>query len=349
LLCLEDGQVVVAKMHQLSITGGLLHLAKPLDDSMNVELMFHIGASTVRNKAQMLLPMWATQGCMQPFRFDDFGGEQRWDLETNLHSLLHRNRAPSREVLEDLTSAAPAPEAVEEPQSLAAAPAEAIEGWGERIAPEMEYQPDTRAQLPPVMEFVEEAEAPATLAMELQQDNESAAPVVEFPEEPVEPSASAMEFQYESERATAPVMEYRQDPEEPVVPAMEPRNEYYEVSAAPGMEFRQEYEESAAPVVEFQQETDEPSEFVEETAGPQEQASSSIDAFVEPLTSEPMAPSQVVLYFDTPADSLHFTLAASDVISGDRGVDGVYAMVREIRKAGRIIARDVSLSEPHSH
>jgi hypothetical protein len=52
-----------------------------------------------------------------------------------------------------------------------------------------------------------------------------------------------------------------------------------------------------------------------------------------------MAASQVVLYFDKQEDALHFTLAASSVISGDgsaRGKDAVAKIAAEIRKASRI-------------
>ena len=36
-----------------------------------VEFIFHLGETTIREKAQMLFPMWATQGWLQPFRFID--------------------------------------------------------------------------------------------------------------------------------------------------------------------------------------------------------------------------------------------------------------------------------------
>jgi len=75
MLRLENGRHVRAKLHQVSVTGGLLSLEQPLDEGIKVEVMFHIGSSTVRNKGAMLFPMWATKGCLQPFRFLDFSEE----------------------------------------------------------------------------------------------------------------------------------------------------------------------------------------------------------------------------------------------------------------------------------
>jgi len=69
-------------------TGGVIHFEKPLDEKLEVELIFHISKSTIRGKAQMLFPMWATQGWMQPFRFVDLSDENRHSLDINLKSFL---------------------------------------------------------------------------------------------------------------------------------------------------------------------------------------------------------------------------------------------------------------------
>ena len=61
---------------------------KPLDEGIKVEVMFHVAGSTVRSKAAMLFPMWATQGCLQPFEFADLGEENRLKLETDLQTFL---------------------------------------------------------------------------------------------------------------------------------------------------------------------------------------------------------------------------------------------------------------------
>jgi len=88
LVQLENGRQIRARLHQLSFTGGLLHLEAPLDEGIKAEVMFHVGGSTIRSKAAMLFPMWATQGCLQPFEFTGLSEEDRQKLETDLQKLL---------------------------------------------------------------------------------------------------------------------------------------------------------------------------------------------------------------------------------------------------------------------
>ena len=95
LVRLENGRNIRARLHQLSVTGGLLSLSKPLDESIKVELIFHVGSATVRSHARLLFPMWATKGYLQPFRFTDLAGEERTKLERNLKSFVASSRAGS--------------------------------------------------------------------------------------------------------------------------------------------------------------------------------------------------------------------------------------------------------------
>jgi hypothetical protein len=95
LLRLESGRQVRARLHQLSATGGLLQLDEALDEGIKVEVMFHVGTCTVRSKAIVLFPMWATQGCMQPFEFTDLGEQERGKLELDLQKLLSSPAAGS--------------------------------------------------------------------------------------------------------------------------------------------------------------------------------------------------------------------------------------------------------------
>jgi hypothetical protein len=88
LVRLENGRQIRARLHQLSFTGGLLHLDAPLDEGIKAEVMFHIGGSTIRSKAAMLFPMWATQGCLQPFEFADLGEDDRLKLKAALERFL---------------------------------------------------------------------------------------------------------------------------------------------------------------------------------------------------------------------------------------------------------------------
>jgi hypothetical protein len=54
----------------------------------------------------MLFPMWATQGCLQPFEFADLGEEDRQKLEADLHQLLSCPTADLEEPPEQASEAA---------------------------------------------------------------------------------------------------------------------------------------------------------------------------------------------------------------------------------------------------
>ena len=88
LLQLQNRRQIRTRLNQLSSNGGLLQLEKPLDEGIIVEVLFHVGSTTVRSKAEMLFPMWATKGCLQPFRFKDLEDAVRGSLEEDLKILL---------------------------------------------------------------------------------------------------------------------------------------------------------------------------------------------------------------------------------------------------------------------
>jgi hypothetical protein len=88
LVRLPNRRSLRAAIHQLSISGGVIHLEKPLDEKLEVELIFHIRETTIRSKAQMLFPMWATQGWMQPFRFVSLSDADRDTLDAKLKSFV---------------------------------------------------------------------------------------------------------------------------------------------------------------------------------------------------------------------------------------------------------------------
>jgi len=89
LLRLPNRREVRGKLHQLSTTGGLVNLDKTLEEKLEVELIFQLGETTVREKAQMMFPMWATQGWLQPFRFVGLPEASRNELEKSLLEFLH--------------------------------------------------------------------------------------------------------------------------------------------------------------------------------------------------------------------------------------------------------------------
>lgn len=88
LLQLQNRRQIRTRLNQLSANGGLLQLDKPLDEGIIVEVLFHVGATTVRSQVEMLFPMWATKGCLQPFRFKDLPPGVRASLEEDLNALL---------------------------------------------------------------------------------------------------------------------------------------------------------------------------------------------------------------------------------------------------------------------
>jgi hypothetical protein len=92
LVQLDNGSHLRVPVHQLSANGGLLNMADPLGESVHVEVALHVGSTTVRSQAEMLYPMWATRGCLQPFRFTGLPTKQQARLQQDLESLLKKGR-----------------------------------------------------------------------------------------------------------------------------------------------------------------------------------------------------------------------------------------------------------------
>ena len=95
LILLENGRQIPARISQLSANGGLLALDRPLDEGIKVTVVFHIGSTSVRSRAEMLFPMWATKGCLQPFRLRDLEQPLRSALRQELDALVSA-RAPQQ-------------------------------------------------------------------------------------------------------------------------------------------------------------------------------------------------------------------------------------------------------------
>ena len=93
LVVLENGRQIRARMNQLSVNGGLVSLENPLDEGIQVTVVFHLGVTSTRCRARMMFPMWATQGCMQPFRFIDFPDEDCRNLKRELDNLVQGGAA----------------------------------------------------------------------------------------------------------------------------------------------------------------------------------------------------------------------------------------------------------------
>lgn len=95
LIRLPNQRQLRGKLHQLSVTGGLMNVEKPLDEKLKVELIFRVGEATIREKAEMLFPMWATQGWLQPFRFVALPETSKNELEKNLLAFMPPPGSPS--------------------------------------------------------------------------------------------------------------------------------------------------------------------------------------------------------------------------------------------------------------
>lgn len=95
LVRLPNGRELRAALQVLSTTGGLIHIKKPLDEKIQVELVFHVDQATIRARGQMLFPTWAANGWLQPFRFVDMPEASRKELEANLKSFLEAVSGPA--------------------------------------------------------------------------------------------------------------------------------------------------------------------------------------------------------------------------------------------------------------
>ncbi len=89
---LPNKREVRGKLHQISTTGGLLNVETPLDEKLRVDLIFHLGETTIREKAEMMFPMWATQGWLQPFRFIEMPEANKNVLEASLQAFVHQTQ-----------------------------------------------------------------------------------------------------------------------------------------------------------------------------------------------------------------------------------------------------------------
>lgn len=94
----EGTHSVRAKLHEISATGGLLILAKPLGQGEFVEVAFQTSEGSVRGMAEILqAKLESRTGCVQPFRFVALDDEAHNKLCMALQTLADRTTlgAPS--------------------------------------------------------------------------------------------------------------------------------------------------------------------------------------------------------------------------------------------------------------
>ena len=81
-----------AKLQSISITGGLLQLARALRQGDFVEVAFPTQGGAVHGMAEMLSPTHKqADGCLQPFRFIALGDEDHRKLRMALDSAFDRS------------------------------------------------------------------------------------------------------------------------------------------------------------------------------------------------------------------------------------------------------------------
>ncbi|MGA9506199.1 MAG: hypothetical protein WBV31_17285 [Terriglobales bacterium] len=97
LIVLENGRQIRGGMNQLSVNGGLGSFEDPLDEGIRVTVLFHLGCTSVRCRAQMMFPMWATKGCLQPFRFLDLPADTSASLSRELDALVQAGASEEEE------------------------------------------------------------------------------------------------------------------------------------------------------------------------------------------------------------------------------------------------------------
>ena len=91
MVLLEDGRHAKAKLQTVSTTGGLLRLAKALVQGDFVEVAFNADSGPVRGMAEMLHPMTAVEGALQPFRFIAMGDDDHRSLRMMVDSAADRS------------------------------------------------------------------------------------------------------------------------------------------------------------------------------------------------------------------------------------------------------------------
>jgi hypothetical protein len=92
LVMLEDGQRAKGKLQTISVTGGLLRLAKSLGQGDFVEVAFQTQSGPIRGMAEMLSPLRSTSdGSLQPFRFVALGDDDHRALRMAVDSVADRS------------------------------------------------------------------------------------------------------------------------------------------------------------------------------------------------------------------------------------------------------------------
>lgn len=92
LVKLEDGQRAKARIQTVSVTGGLLRLARALGEGDFVEVAFQTQSGPVHGMAEMLHPRQiSAEGILQPFRFIALDDDDHKNLSFAVTATTERN------------------------------------------------------------------------------------------------------------------------------------------------------------------------------------------------------------------------------------------------------------------
>lgn len=93
---LESGRQYTVRLHQLSVTGGLLELTDYVDERSQIAMAFAFGSMNVHANAELLFPLRGGLSCMQPFRFTGFAAGVRPTLELEISKMLRQMMAATQ-------------------------------------------------------------------------------------------------------------------------------------------------------------------------------------------------------------------------------------------------------------
>ncbi len=95
VLRLQDGRRISGKLNVVSLTGGLLSVAGPMDAGTNAKLMFLTPAGMVLGTTEMLRPLsWG----LQPFRFVSLIGDDQVKLKGVIKRSVEQHRSEHGEI-----------------------------------------------------------------------------------------------------------------------------------------------------------------------------------------------------------------------------------------------------------
>ena len=92
---LENRRQFTAKLHQLSVNGGMLELSDYLNERTKISVAFQLASGLLQGKAETFFPLRGGSGFMQPFRFTSFAAGTRQTLEREINALLPQTVGPS--------------------------------------------------------------------------------------------------------------------------------------------------------------------------------------------------------------------------------------------------------------